>query len=143
MQQGIKELSPPQALFFLEFQLEIDVPTKTFTIKYVPHRFYHRYARKNHESATQAFISVLSTQKDIERIYLCHVESGKAHAFGALKSGESWWLMDSLQYEPVPVKDETELWTKNELAGRASVMIVPDLKRKPIVVGSWSPVKKA
>jgi hypothetical protein len=136
LQKGIKELSPPHALFLLEFQIAFDKEAKVFIIKYVPHRFYHRHARKQHDYATQDFISVLATQKDIKRTYLCHVESGKAHAFGAIKSGESWWLMDSLQTEPVPVKDETQLWQKNDLAGRASVMIVPDLKRESIVVGT-------
>lgn len=72
-------------------------------------------------------------------IYLCHVEPGKAHAFAAVKQNskkDEWFLLDSLMDNPLPVVSSSELFTREELAGRASVVCVRDFSREVIVVGS-------
>lgn len=80
---GLKELSPAQVLFLLEFQMVESTNadgSKVVSLQYVPHRFYHRYARSesssDKEMSTKEFTKILET-KHLESAYFNHIESGK------------------------------------------------------------------
>jgi len=129
----IKELSPPQVLFMLEFHLA--AKDNSICLTYTPHRFYHRYARNPNEAdktySSQRFAEILSEpqHKNAKPIYLCHIEAGKAHAFAAYRIDSTGWaLLDSLIKTPKYVAQE-ELFTLHPNAGRASVLCLQDFSR--------------
>jgi len=125
-----KQLSPSQVLFLLEFQLqEITEEENNYVIlKYIPHRFYHRYARskieKDNLDSIERFIDITNNLNYlINSLFLCHIQPGKAHAFAAIRSNNQWILLDSLLSSPY-YTDNKNLFEKTELAGRASVLII-------------------
>jgi len=132
----LRELSPAQVLFMLEFQFTQNSPdNSSLTLTYTPHRFYHRYARspiQNDRTVSSARFTELLTvpeHKNAKPIFLCHNQTGLAHAFAAYRVDESSWaLLDSLIGCTKSVKSE-ELWTKYENAERASVMCIQDFSR--------------
>ena len=62
--------------------------SENYMIEYVPQRFYHRYARvsddKEKEFSNKMIVDAIS-KEGIDRIFLNHIESGRAHAFCARK----------------------------------------------------------
>jgi len=137
---NLKELSPPHCLFLLEFQM-FPANQGEEQLHYVPHRFYHRYARSKVEgdiaASKEAFIHALNgAHKDTQRAFFAHIESGKSHAFAAVKTrleDEDYWvLMDSLLNTPRLARSADQLIQKHCYAGRASVMVVPDTSRETV-----------
>eukprot|EP01105_Mastigella_eilhardi_P024930 TRINITY_DN6624_c0_g1_i1.p2 TRINITY_DN6624_c0_g1~~TRINITY_DN6624_c0_g1_i1.p2 ORF type:complete len:241 (+),score=70.87 TRINITY_DN6624_c0_g1_i1:1-723(+) len=127
----LKELSPVQVLFLLEFQLRDD------RLCYVPHRFFHRYARSAVPGDTTAsarrFAAVLEALPANISAYLCRVQAGRAHAFAARHlGGGRFALLDSLCDSPVTVASADELMQRDEFAGRASCLLVPDSSRSVV-----------
>jgi len=134
----LKELSPAQVLFLLEFQLvEQD---NVIQLKYCPHRFYHRYSRnslkEDQDFSKDTFKKVLQDSKG--PVYFNHIESGRAHAFGAMRTpgSSNWCLLDSLAENVIFVKNEELLVYQNNFGGRASVMIIPDNSRQTEILAS-------
>eukprot|EP00026_Physarum_polycephalum_P001798 Phypoly_transcript_01801.p1 GENE.Phypoly_transcript_01801~~Phypoly_transcript_01801.p1 ORF type:complete len:997 (+),score=191.68 Phypoly_transcript_01801:138-3128(+) len=84
----IKELSPIETLFLLEFSLSI-LPSAGGGLKallyYTPHLFLHRYARntsgRDQTLSQQRFCDAASV---VPKMFLCHTENGRSHAFAAL-----------------------------------------------------------
>ena len=80
------ELNPPQVLFLLQFQMKKSGNSDNYVLEYVPHRFYHQYARstskEEKEFSKKMFIEAISNE-GVDRIFLNHIEVGKAHAFCA------------------------------------------------------------
>ncbi len=85
LETGCSELSPPQVLFILEFQ--IHVTENQFNLVYVPHRFFHRYSRnpeaEDRSASERRFIREIGNGS----VYFNHIEVGKSHAFAAIKEG--------------------------------------------------------
>ena len=133
---NFKQLSPYDALFLLEFQMDLT----TNKLKYVPHRIYHRLPRSKNVNdqkySKQLFINALKSNKDkIESIYLARINrKGLSHAFAAIKNkkNKKWMLMDSLLKKYGYIKDENEMINKEEYLGQASVMIFKDSTRNSI-----------
>ncbi|KAL6074867.1 Ubiquitin [Balamuthia mandrillaris] len=137
----LKELSPSQCLFLLQFQMRTDENTGKPHLVYVPHRLYHRYARskfaEDKKQTTETFVEALEKEPSISSIFLAHIESGKAHAFAAQRLEDSdgaWCLLDSLRAHPCLVRTTKDLWEKHEYAGRASVMVARDPNRPSLVL---------
>lgn len=129
---GMKELDPVHVLFLLEFQISQDGH-----LLYVPHRFYHRYARSTQPGDTRAsaqrFAESIAAAPENTPFYLCRVQTGSAHAFSARKcEGNTVVLLDSLYSDPVQVASAQEFMERYEIAGRASCLILPDGKRNTV-----------
>ena len=106
---NFKQLSPYDALFLLEFQMDF---TNNKLI-YCPHRLYHRYERakdiNDQIESKQMFINTLkSNDGKISKAYLSRIESGKSHAFCAIKK-DKWILLDSIVQKYGFMKDENEM----------------------------------
>lgn len=70
--------------------------------------------------------------KESERVYLNHIESGKAHAFAAQRipgSKSAWVLLDSLHKMSKVVVNEADMMKVHDNAGRASILFTRDLSR--------------
>lgn len=79
----------------------------------------------------EAFANI--AEQKTEKIFFCHAESGKAHAFAARKESQKpkgVVLLDSLLNRRTFVPNCKELFENNNFAGRASVMIVSDPTRQ-------------
>jgi len=144
IENNCKELSPADVLFLLEFQVEETKDKnnkRVVTLNYVPQRFYHKYARGSSEDvsfATQRFNSVIKSNPEQAKLYLCHIELGKAHAFCARKLNNNWVLLDSLRKCPVKVKEENAMFEDYTIGGRASLMVFPDNTRASKVLASMT-----
>jgi hypothetical protein len=115
------ELSPGEALYILQNQIQDG------KIQRVPRRIFHRFARRDNELETiQDFHDHVVRNPKIERIFFCHIELNKSHAFAAIKKDGSWYLLDSLLDDPVKMSNLKELFENPLYALRASVMIVQD-----------------
>jgi hypothetical protein len=136
-----RELSPPQLLFLLEFQMEetTEGGRRMLHLKYCPHRFYHRYARSPNEEDqkfSKDFFLKAIHDSQADRVYLCHLEVGKAHAFAAMRFDKQWFLLDSLSNQTVPLDNEATLIHDYQIGGRASVLAVADNSRKTEILHS-------
>ncbi|KAH3762916.1 hypothetical protein Pelo_5217 [Pelomyxa schiedti] len=141
---GLVELTPPEALFFLEFQLSANGKN----LVYVPHSFYHRHARSalpgDYKCSAALFSAALTSEYHSPPdgatggvpLFLCRVEPNHSHAFTALNMGPQRGviLLDSLCCGPVEIPTVHEFVSKKEYAARASCMIIPDRSRPSIVL---------
>mmetsp|Transcript_30211 Transcript_30211/g.33764 ORF Transcript_30211/g.33764 Transcript_30211/m.33764 type:complete len:283 (+) Transcript_30211:41-889(+) len=135
-----KELSPQQVMFLLEFQYHVNKDTGSTELHYVPHRFYHRYARgQDQETSRKTFVDI-AKKVATKQVYFNHIESGKAHAFAAAHVAEEnndyWVLLDSLWKRKVLQPDTEKFFSTKDHAGRASVMMIEDDSRKPSIIGA-------
>lgn len=143
-QNEFKKLSPFDALFLLEFQMDTDAEHfPSNRLLYVPHRLYHRYSRsKDVEDQTQSkqmFVEALRRDKKVDRVYLSQIESGKSHAFCAMKDvkSEKWILLDSLLKRYGFMQNEQQMIDEKVFCGRASVLILRDYGRKSIALDDF------
>jgi hypothetical protein len=139
---GLKELAPQQVLFLLEFQAVSFVGHSALV--YVPHRFYHRYAWSS--DATDVAASRLRFADALDSAaaalpgraaaFFCRVQASNSHAFAARHTiADGFVLLDSLMSGAVPTGHRgISLMADDALAGRASVMILPDVSRPSKVI---------
>lgn len=83
----IKQLSPFDALFLLEFKYL----QETESLEYNPHRLYHRYARSQDteyiNKITNYWVDELNnTNQQAKSIYFARIENNKSHAFAAIRN---------------------------------------------------------
>lgn len=139
-ESGFKELSPHQVMFLLEFSLKFE--NDKVTLVYTPHRFLHRYCRstsvEDQKSSKEYFVNTTKLHES-SKMYLCHCENGKSHAFAAMKKNESekgeWILLDSLVGAGLVVPGLKEMFDDYHMGARASVLVIPDGKRVVIPIG--------
>ena len=137
---GVKEMSPSEGLFLLQFQGQLSCDGKEIEkVEYVPHKIVHRYPRTESEEdqrmSKERFLRELS---ESEKAFFCHIEKGRSHAFAAMRdpdNSKQWLLLDSLRNGFVQVQEQS-MFERHNFAGRASVMIVRDKSESSRVL--WS-----
>jgi len=155
------ELSPPQVLFLLEFEM-VTRPDGQFELIYKPQRFFHRYARSSSLADKEYSNQILSAEFKkgmhtylhwlelwliswfpVPRIFLGRIENGRSHASCAkhmttVDGDELFICLDSLRPGPVSMESAYDFVASSEFGGTASVMIVPDETRPQVSLGVFT-----
>lgn len=133
----MKELSPAEALFLLQFQYSENnskIEGKQILhqkLEYIPHKLLHRYSRTSNQlDLMDSRIRFREEILKVDKAFFCHIEHGKSHAFIVKKDKkkvDGWILLDSLREIPLEIPESFILFQEHQFAGRASVMILRDI----------------